>query len=80
MSKIYKNSYAKKRVPELSEMCGSQNFSYYLLVSLFVSSDSISRVLKENNCVFIAVFQLISPDVYLESNRTSITECFCENS
>ena len=70
----------KKRVPELSEMCGSQNFSYYLLVSLFVSSDSISRVLKENNCVFIAVFQLISPDVYLESNRTSITECFCENS
>ena len=70
----------KKKVPELSEMCGSQNFSYYLLVSLFVSSDSISRVLKENNCVFIAVFQLISPDVYLESNRTSITECFCENS
>ena len=49
-------------------------FSYFLLVSLFVSRDSISLILKENN--FISVFQLISPETHLEPNRTSMMECF----
>ena len=43
-----------KRLPELSEMSDNSNFSNYLLVSLFVSSDEIYLILKETN--FISVF------------------------
>ena len=41
---------------------------------LFVSRDSISLNLKEND--FISVFYLHSPEAYLELNRTSMMECF----
>ena len=53
MSEIYKNGDAKKS--KFQEDCLNylrcvviiSNFSYYLLVSLFVSRDSISIILKE---------------------------------
>ena len=64
-----------KRLPELFEMSViNSNFSYFLLVSLFVSRDLISLNLKENN--FISVFYLHSAEAYLEPNRTSMMECF----
>ena len=41
-----------KRLPEyLRWEVINSNFSYYLLVSLFVSSDSISLILKQNNTI-----------------------------
>ena len=72
MSEMSKNCHAKKK--QVSKDCLNylrgvvinSLFSYFLLVSLFVSRDSISLNLKEND--FISVFYLHSPDLYLEPN------------
>ena len=58
MCKIYKNRDAKKQVSQdclnyLRWVVIISTFFYYLLISLFVTMDSISLILKENTRFFI---------------------------